>query len=142
MIQKILSISTLLIASIILLAHEVIPHHTHDDHLCIEHNACTNDHQHDSHPTNHPTDKEDQCCLLSNLHILIPGNQLNHIFYSFYGKEEKPNNDHLLFLPEFYHEFHSIFSPLSFRQNPSLEHHLLSYANQVPGLRAPPCPIA
>jgi len=69
MFSKNTAILFLLFANLILFAHAVIPHHHHDQHVCIESIICDN-HRHndfDHHPKNDHTDE----CLLHQL-IVVP----------------------------------------------------------------------
>lgn len=82
--RKILPIFLISVATFILLAHSIVPHHHHEDSLCFEssekHHHDTHCHEHHSHSENHShSDDENKshgnpkCCILFQLDILPTG---------------------------------------------------------------------
>lgn len=136
MLKRIISASFLFLTFTIVLAHEMIPHHHHDDHICIEHLAC-NDLQ-TSNENSEKNQENDKCCLLSDLALIIPGSVTNEVS-SLTTLKENLRNDLQLMCSTF-QSMHDIclLVPLPFRQNP-----LVFFFNSQPelsssGLRAPP----
>lgn len=136
MIKKITSIVFIFLASSIYLAHDVIPHHHHDDHVCIEHLSCN--HDNDSEKQDFPDEASDECCLLAGVKLIVTGSQKNQIICTGClneGKSEHNFSAHFtLFKPEKILDL----TPLPFRQNPFIEYFSLWHINQSIGLRAPP----
>lgn len=138
MIRKIIAYSFLILANLILLAHAVIPHHHHEQHVCIaqEHrNDQSATCAHEPNEQNHQHDgSEKNSCALSQA-VFIPSSQErflkncdnctdthNHNFYilSFLQNEELyPISETVTSVPDFL-----LILP--------------SFVTATPGLRAPP----
>jgi hypothetical protein len=137
MLKQFTSIVFLLLANIIMLAHDVIPHHHHDDNICFENHSCTANHSHESEAPNQPSKDKETCCLLAGTLIFTPASSVeincpccesshNREFfdYSFiaYGSVVGLN----------------FWAQLPFRQNPHKSNNYHFLADQTYGLRAPP----
>ena len=116
MLKRLLFASFLFLTFTIVLAHDMIPHHHHDDHICIEHLAC-NDLQ-TSNESSENNQDDDKCCLLSDLALIIPGSVTNEVS-SLTALRENLRNDLQLMCSTF-QSMHDIclLVPLPFRQNP------------------------
>lgn len=129
--RKPLSIILLLLAAFTLVAHDLIPHQQHEDHICFEHAAC----RAEAEPSE---GSEEPCCMLADLHLFAPADQL-HLFNCSCCTHSNGVDAHLALIgcapacvPE------SIASPLLFRKHPFLVLSFSFLALLSKGLRAPP----
>ncbi len=136
MLKRFFSASFLFLTFTIILAHEIIPHHHHDDHICFEHVAC-NDLQ-TSNESSENNQDDHHCCLLSDLVLIIPGSVTNEVSAITAVKENSRNDLQLMFgAMQSMHYIRSL-GPLPFRQNP-LNLFTISQPEYAScGLRAPP----
>ncbi len=72
--RKNLTISVFLLAIITILAHQFIPHHYHNDHICFELSFLSESHQ--THENHGP---HDACCTLNHQHDTSGSTTCNHI---------------------------------------------------------------
>jgi len=142
MIGKTTAIFFLLLANIILLAHAVIPHHYHQEQVCIVNAHCQNDskaHQHNASGHNHEHDGSEgtQNCVLKQA-VAIPANSLKQEFKCL-GCDD--NHSPLVHLQAVLlsHEFNS-FVPkiISIAQIPLKTSSHSCFVHSSLGLRAPP----
>lgn len=136
MLKRLFSASFLFLTFTIVIAHEMIPHHHDDDHICFEHIDCSDSHSSSESSENNHDDEA--CCLLSDLAVIIP------------GSVHCSDNPHLLLrknqpkdLQFFQGALQNISclvlsGPLPFRQNPILFFIISQPAYSSHGLRAPP----
>jgi hypothetical protein len=142
MINRITYSVILLLSAILMLAHDIVPHHAHEDGICFHMSSCHDDHSHPSRPdhTNHPTEDTSNCCALSCLIIITTSNQ-NHIIQSACCNNEHKfrENPGTGFVGIIIHDknCHSLIC-LSFRQHPPATSYYTSFSNHFNGLRAPP----
>ena len=142
MLKRIPVLFFILIANIVLLAGFTIPHHHHNNEVCIESTHCqtdseTNKHNASKHKHEHDGEANTDYCFL-NQNFIVPS---NHV------KQE----DKCLDLPDKwinYNQFHanitdqklisSIPAYLYSKQAPLLLYSYCHYLSNGPGLRAPP----
>lgn len=142
--QKIIAIIMMSFASLVLLAHAVVPHHHHDNVACFvlpsegnhDHDACSHDDA--DHQEKHDADPHNDCCLLNDILAIIPGTY----------KIENLNWDHSVLLNNSSYFLISFLIPemdqgqqltyFDFRQRPFLAFSYEAYATQCLGMRAPP----
>lgn len=69
--KKFAAISLIMLASVLMLAHAVIPHHHHENHVCFEQQSCSHDQAHNGHSEadRYPENQDGECCLLANLQL-------------------------------------------------------------------------
>ena len=142
MIKKRTAIFFILLANIILLAHAVIPHHYHQEQVCIVNEHCQNDsiaHNHNTsgHNHQHDGDNNSESCALKQA-VGIPANSVRQEF-----KWRGCDDNHLEFVHFqavlFSSEFTSFVPQII--QNAQIPLILSSHFNFVStslGLRAPP----
>ncbi len=133
MIKKITAYSFILLANIVLLAHAVLPHHHHEQQVCIERTHCASDtdahvHNNDAKDHQHDGNTNSTACVLKQA-VLIPSAQGrilnncdNHDFYilsNFGYVDLQPISEDVTYIPEF----------------PSF---FISFVTASLGLRAPP----
>jgi hypothetical protein len=130
-------------ASIVLLAHAVVPHHHHDDFACFiyseeagQDDCC--DQKDADHQKKHDTDSTNDCCILNDILAVIPltykQEDLNFDFSCMLI-----NTNHyisMIVVPDIYQE--QVISYKDFRQRPFLVNSFEVYASHSLGLRAPP----
>jgi hypothetical protein len=136
MLKRLFSASFLFLTFTIVLAHEMIPHHHHDDHICFEHSACNDlDKSSQGSESSH---NDDQCCLLSDLALIIPGSVNNEVFAVTDLNENL--RDDLHFMCNAWQAIHNIrlSGLLPFRQNPLVFFIISQPELSASGLRAPP----
>jgi len=143
--KKALSLSLLLLANIILLAHAAVPHHHHET-ICIcfcntpycegNKGTCTHEH-HDANTTHHENNHNEQCCSIDTIYTA----EYKNIKTSCHVHEKcdcgktvvyvvPPNS---LYTSDFVDE-----TIIHFRQNPDLPLFYSEFISQSIGLRAPP----
>jgi hypothetical protein len=76
MIKKTIAIASIMLASIVLLAHSVVPHHHHNKQVCLVSTHCTNDKSTDEHGStkeNHSHDGENNAhdCVLKESAVIL-----------------------------------------------------------------------
>lgn len=79
MFSRVQTLIYLLLANIILLANITIPHHHHENEICIVDSHCqkdseTHEHKSDGHKHDHDSSTTD-CCILNQIYI-VPYNQV------------------------------------------------------------------
>ena len=75
MIKKTIAVASIMLASIVLLAHAIVPHHHHNKQVCLVNSHCTNDNkdEHGSTDKSHSHDGEnnsDHCVLKESVAVL------------------------------------------------------------------------
>jgi len=131
--SRIISIALLLIAGTILLAHDVIPHQHHDDHVCFEHSSCQAE-----HPDESQNDENNPCCPLAEIVFYTPGNSTHEIVCPFFIFDSSWDKDYCCPPHGNYDLLPLVFTPLPFLQNPYEDFHYLWPLSYTFGLRAPP----
>jgi hypothetical protein len=136
MLKRLFSASFLFLTFTIVLAHEMIPHHHHDDHICFEHVTCSDSHS--PNESNENKQDDEACCLLSDLAVIIPGpvNCVDnpHLFL----KRNQPEDLQIFQGILQYMPCLVLSGPLPFRQNPLIFFIISQPEYSSPGLRAPP----
>ena len=89
MMKKGTAIFFILLANIILLAHAVVPHHYHQNKVCVNSSHCQSDsyaHQHDTSKPNHEHDGENDShfCVLKQV-VFITSNQWDQFDKCLFG---------------------------------------------------------
>ena len=135
-IKKIASIVFLFLASSIFLAHDIIPHHHHDDHVCSKHVSCTHDSEQEKQ--GFPADAGEECCLLADATLIITGSHKNQINCTCCFNERRTEYNYISHFTLFKPEEIPILTPFPFEQNPFPLYYQLNYISQSLGLRAPP----
>ena len=140
MIKKVTAYSLILIANIVLLAHAVLPHHHHEQLVCIEQTHCTNDaisHSQTASDNHHQHDGAHLATCILKQAIIISTSQArllnncdncsdnhNHDFFilSYFGLETlQPITVTVSTVPEFTFTFSSyITSSLGLRAPPKV----------------------
>jgi hypothetical protein len=138
MLSKIVSISLLVIANLILLAHDVIPHHHHDDHVCYEHESCTTGHSHNPNKTDAPGNQDEACCSLADLLIIPANSRFDEISCSCCTASHHSGNHNLALLLIAEYNNALLLLPLPFRKHPHKSNFYLAFTSLSSGLRAPP----
>lgn len=131
--RKTLSILFLLLAGMILLAHDFIPHQHHEDHICFENSSCHA--EHDSEPS---SSEDEPCCMLDNIQLVAPA---DHLHYSWCSCCDSPGQRGSAFhalMPLLARTPDVVTSTLLFRKHPSPAFSYAGLALQCQGLRAPP----
>ncbi|NQU35230.1 MAG: hypothetical protein HQ521_18545 [Bacteroidetes bacterium] len=141
MFNKILSISFVVIANILLLANLVIPHHHHESEICVDVSHCDsdNDKHHDvssSHKHDHDSNSKNDHCALNQVYIVATDNvrqDYSHVIISNSNYE----------LPDFLSLFFNYESQASKRDITTNQYYYPSYSycnfvSTSKGLRAPP----
>ena len=141
--HKVISLSFLLLANIVLLAHAVVLHHHHEDEgLCFFETRCSTDEEacsdenHDSQTAHHEHNQfpsSDQCCFIDNVYALV----INEIKSSC-SQHEKCDCKHALISNILYTNDVCDDPIIHFRQNPSVLLFYSEFIAQSIGLRAPP----
>ena len=140
--KKVLSISMMLCATMVLLAHAVVPHHHHDNAACFISPVEEHDHHCCDHDGELPKEKDDhgkeEACLLGDFLALIPDGYKQENY-----NVEHPNNDipaSLLALLVVHSEENNTKSrpPTAFRQKPITDSSYELYIVRSLGMRGPP----
>jgi hypothetical protein len=142
MFKRAISITFLLLANIILLAHVIIPHHHHTMQVCLVSSHCTEDGDHsntrEGHKDHQHDDQGDTQCVLNQI-VLIPANTLKKDNTLFIANSDDFKADHaqlcLLYFTFKLPEKSSFPSLKNQDEVPSLFGALISHSL---GLRAPP----
>ena len=127
-----------------LLAHSVVPHHNHDDQICIEdthdvcetNNDCTTKHEHD-HDHEHDNEKESECCVLEQVVVIQP-NQFKQVLKRFnFQKNQFSFDDYqAVFFDTGVKDFIPVLAIYAFI--PLITSYHINIVNTSLGLRAPP----
>ena len=140
MFKKVTAFSFILIANIIMLTHDVIPHHHHQKKVCLESEHCVNDaapHNHEQAEHDHQNDSNNNpnACFLSEF-VFVPSNNTYRLSnYQHYG-DNHFKDFHFIHISE-----DTRISILVTKVNiflPDLIPIYLSTVNASIGLRAPP----
>jgi hypothetical protein len=69
--KKFAAFSLIMFAIVLMLAHAVIPHHHHEDHVCFEQHSCGHDQAPGGDPETGgvPEQQDGDCCMLANLQL-------------------------------------------------------------------------
>lgn len=137
MFKQITSIVLLLLANIVLLAHDVIPHHHHENDICFENHACADSHSHESETQDQPSE-DDTCCLLAEMVVFTPSTQSFKISCPCCEIDQYQDTIDFSFIPTYAFTGFILSDQFLFRQYPYRIPFLLSPADQIHGLRAPP----
>ena len=72
---RVIPVLFLFVASIILLAHTIVPHHHHDDQACFVSKHCLDDKTGNNESENHSHDTDNEsCCVLKQVVVTPPQN--------------------------------------------------------------------
>lgn len=142
MIRKITAISLILVATLFMLAHAVIPHHHNNGfpsliklHQHADGVMHYDFHEHDGNKHEHGSDKDSHGCILKQV-IFIPSDILKHKFqFNNFQKEQKENITLLLKSDRLSIE---IFPNSSFTPPPDLNTIYIENVNRGVSLRGPP----
>ena len=131
------------LASLMLLAHGIIPHHHHGEVICFEVLHChgCDKPEHSDCPRNHHdpvSEKEDGCCLLNQL-VIFHTEGSRHNFETA-GKPVENEIPDALKISVLSYSFSLVFCGINlpFRQHPPDPTYLTEYLCQTIGMRAPP----
>lgn len=118
MLKRTIAYTFIIFAGLLFLAHAVIPHHHHDNHICFVNNHCANDNLKDEHGTNgkshsHDGDSDSDHCALK-APVVLALNQIRTDFHFnnissdnsghdglSYAIEASTTELNILFLPDF-----------------------------------------
>lgn len=135
MIKKITAYSFILLANIVLLAHAVLPHHHHEQQVCIERTHCASDtethvHNNDAKDHQHDGNANSTACVLKQA-ILIPSAQIRIL-------NNCDNHNHDFYILSNFG--HVDLQPVSevVTCNPEFPSFFISFVTTSLGLRAPP----
>ncbi len=139
MTKRITATLFVLLATIVLLAHAVIPHHHHQNEICFEYSNCECDHdgenqEHKDHKShNVPHDFQD--CILNQV-VILPSNEINceDVCFNLIDQYSDGLNASLMdseYIKNIPSDFIEQFTPLL----SSLQSSIIAYNS---GLRAPP----
>jgi hypothetical protein len=138
-LKKAFSISLLLIAGLVIILHDLIPHHSHAEDHCIaahSHENCDHNHLSDDHHEETPENREESCCQLGVTNLFhVPNHYKNECICCQFLKEKS------YFLSDYFNSqqkeptFHTGFY---FRQHPTENFKIISSISLNAGLRAPP----
>lgn len=132
----------MLCATMVLLAHAVVPHHHHDYAACFispveehDHHCCDHDAE---APKEHDKHGEEEACLLSDFLALVPDNYKQENFNVAYSNNDIPAN--LLALLIVHSEENNTQSrpPDAFRRKPLSDSSYELYIGQSLRMRGPP----
>jgi hypothetical protein len=138
MLSKVVSISLLVIANLVILAHDVIPHHHHDDYVCFEHGSCAAHHANDSEHGKLPGSEDEACCILDNLLIIPANSRYDKIISSSSIILPDSGNHGFALLANAQFDFTKLLLPLLFRQHSQKLNFYHAFTSLSAGLRAPP----
>jgi hypothetical protein len=139
MIKKITAYCFLLLANIVLLAHAVLPHHHHEQQVCIERTHCASDadaHVHNTDAKDHQHDgnaNSTECVLKQT--FVIPSSQAR--FVNNCDNCSNNHNHNLYILSSFGYVYLQPFSEVV-PYFPEFSSFLISFVTTSLGLRAPP----
>lgn len=140
--NKAISISMMLCATMILLAHAVVPHHHHDNAACFispveehDHHCCDHDAE---QPKDHENSGEDEACLLSDFLALVPDNYKQENYSVEYSNNDIPAS--LLALLIVHSEDNNTQSrpPEAFRRKVLPDSSYELFISRCLGMRGPP----
>ena len=144
MFRRVVAISLMFLANIVLLAVTVVPHHHHGDMICFTVSHCCG-HEHDtdcSHNEHNPSHAHEHhgdagCCNVEEW--LLPNIEPNdkHSYFCYCVTCDSGHDLFISIIPQFL-EFSSQTECLPFRQAPFEETYISVYVSQTLGLRAPP----
>lgn len=139
MIKKITAYSLILLANFVLLAHAVLPHHHHEQQVCIEQKHCANDaeshvHNIDIKDHQHDGNKNSTTCILKQS-ILIPSAQIR-ILNNCDNCSDNHNHDFYILSNYGYVDFQPITEIIIY--TPDLPSFYTKNVTPTLGLRAPP----
>jgi len=143
--QKIIAIFMMTFASLVLLAHAVVPHHHYNDNMACfvlphesehDHDGCN--HNDADHQEKHDADHNNDCCLLNDVLAVIPDNYKPEDLKVDFSSTQIHAIQFLsmIKLPDFDQEF--LISFKDFRQRPYLDYSYQVFSTHGFGLRAPP----
>lgn len=138
MIKKLTAYSFILIANLVLLAHAVLPHHHHEQQVCIEQTHCDSDqdaHIHNTPAQDHQHDGTDNTTCVLKQAVIVPSSQAKSV-NSRDNCSDNHNHDFYI-LSNF---GHVDLQPVSevVTCNPEFPSFFISFVTTSLGLRAPP----
>lgn len=136
MVKRIISLTILLLAGFIMLAHDVVPHHHHEDTVCFTHQSCSDHQDHEHELPLQQSDTTDECCPLG-VKLIYTVNP-NTIECPGCVSEEKPFKFNNFFLTASVTPLLYLFNPLPYRQHPPVTEGCPKRVSLSYGLRAPP----
>ena len=133
-------------ANIVLLAHAVIPHHHHENEVCIASLSCEDEHEIDSqenhkhcaiHDYEHNDHKDVENCTLRNIEYLSSRNSKHECNCGIYFNHNHEFNDFqtVLFDIDFYQYSFYVVSKIPI---PESSNFYINFVNTSLSLRAPP----
>ncbi|MFO7978681.1 MAG: hypothetical protein R6U64_08490 [Bacteroidales bacterium] len=131
--RQILSALIVMLAFGVLTAHEVIPHHHHADHICLEKNGGHSEHSHDAENADHPGES----CELKDIPVVTSSNPSQEFASRMLFNDQKTNHDHHACLNDYQCNI-LLLTTLPFRQTPFDNFLTIPYRGTISGLRAPP----
>ena len=144
MIKKRIAILFTLLANMVLLAHVIVPHHNHDNKVCIENtheicetnNDCIAKHEHDD-DHEHNSEEESECCVLEQVVVIQP-NQVKQVLKRFSFQKNHFSFDD--YQAVFFDTGVKYFVPILATNiyNPLITSYHIHFVNTAIGLRAPP----
>lgn len=133
MLRQMLSSLFVMLAFSVMLVHEVIPHHHHADHICLQQISCHTDHGHEPEPA----DPHEESCALQDMPVVTTGNHGQEFSARLLQSNQHPDADPLAFLSDSFFNI-LLLTPLPFRQTPLKEIPASVFAGSACHLRAPP----
>lgn len=139
MIKKLTAYSFILVANIVLLAHAVLPHHHHEQQVCIERTHCTSDtdahvHNTDAKDHQHDGNSNTTACVLKQA-ILIPSTQ-SRTLNNCDNCSDNHNHDFYILSNFGYVDLQPVLQVVTY--NPEFPSFFISFVTTSLGLRAPP----
>lgn len=138
MISKSLSIILISFASLLLLAHDMIPHHHQEDHICFDHGTCAYPHSNDSENERNQKDEDDPCCSLAGLFFINSSSRTEETPCTCCDKTHHKDYQEFFLLKIFGYSHLMYHLPLPFREHPLRSSFFDAFISLSSGLRAPP----
>jgi len=139
MIKKLTAYSFVLIANLVFLAHAVLPHHHHDQIVCIASAHCVGDqeaHIHNNSAQNHQHDgnKNSTGCILKQAVVILPSQV--RFLNNCYNCSDNHNKDYFIHSNFEFEDLQTV--SVNVASVPEFDSILISFVTTSPGLRAPP----
>ena len=142
MIKKTIAVASIMLASIVLLAHAIVPHHHHNKHVCLVKSHCTNDNNKDEHGStdkshSHDGENNPDHCVLKESEAVLSDQWKSNFKFENNRSDRSGLDDYHYNLLNSSTEFviHFLFSYIHER-HPDCSFSALITTS--PGLRAPP----
>ncbi|MBK8807545.1 MAG: hypothetical protein IPO21_13245 [Bacteroidales bacterium] len=138
MIKKLTAYSFILLANLVLLAHAVLPHHHHEQQVCIESTHCDGDseaHIHNTASQDHQHDGADNTICVLKQAVIVPSSQVKSINTC---DNCSDNHNHDFIIHSDFGNEHSQFVSEVISYKPEFPSFYTTFVTPTLGLRAPP----